>query len=220
MLEKVSHYKPIENKISLIIRDETNKKYAIMIDQIFDTRDIVTKPLSQFIPKISGLHGTTILGDGTVTAVIDIVELLNNISSRSANDLHKNDFINTQQLNYSALIVEDAISTRKSLAQFMQDLGFNVSTAKDGVEAVDMIRRQVPSIVLTDLEMPRMNGLELIDHLRANTETALIPIIMITSKATGKHRKEAQRLGVNAYITKPYNEDELLTLINSFKIAS
>ena len=220
MLEKVSHNKPVENKISLIIRDETNKKYAIMIDQIFDTRDIVTKPLSQFIPKISGLHGTTILGDGTVTAVIDIVELINNVSSRSTTEPIKNDFINTQQLNYSALIVEDAISTRKSLAQFMQDLGFNVSTAKDGVEAVDKIRRQVPSIVLTDLEMPRMNGLELIDHLRANTETALIPIIMITSKATGKHRKEAQRLGVNAYITKPYNEDELLTLINSFKIAS
>ncbi len=220
MLEKVSYNKPIENKISLIIRDETNKKYAIMIDQIFDTRDIVTKPLSQFIPKISGLHGTTILGDGTVTAVIDIVELLNNISSHSINEAPKNEFINTQQANFSALIVEDAISTRKSLAQFMQDLGFNVSTAKDGVEAVDKIRRQAPSIVLTDLEMPRMNGLELIDHLRANTETSSIPIIMITSKATEKHRKEAQRLGVNAYITKPYDEDELLSLINSFKIAS
>ena len=68
--------RPIENKISLIVRDETNKKYAVMIDEIYDTRDIVTKPLSKYIPNVKGLHGTTILGDGSVTAVVDIVELL------------------------------------------------------------------------------------------------------------------------------------------------
>ena len=220
LLEKVAYNEPITNKISLIIRDDTNKKFAVMIDEIFDTRDIITKPLSQFIPKISGLHGTTILGDGTVTAVIDIVELLNNMSSPSTNELPIKNSKNTQQLNYSALIVEDSISTRKSLAQFMRDLGFNVNTAKDGVEAIDQIQKQVPSVVLTDLEMPRMNGLELVNHLRANTKTAFTPIVIITSKSTEKHRKEAQRLGVSAYITKPYDEDELLTLIDSFDIAS
>ena len=91
---------------------------------------------------------------------------------------------------------------------------------KDGVEAIDQIQKQVPSVVLTDLEMPRMNGLELSDHLRANAETASTPIVMITSKSTEKNRIEAARLGVNAYVTKPYDEDELLTLINTFNISS
>ena len=220
MLQEVKHNLPIKNKISLIIRDDTNKKYAVMIDEIFDTRDIITKPLSQFIPKIIGLHGTTILGDGTVTAVIDIVELLNNMSPLSTNKPPIKNSKNAKHQNFSALIVEDSISTRKSLAQFMLDLGFSVHTAKDGVEAIDQIQKQTPSVVFTDLEMPRMNGLELIDHLRANAETAFTPIVIITSKSTQKHRKEAKRLGANAYITKPYDEEELLTLINSFNISS
>ncbi|MDH3609336.1 MAG: response regulator [Gammaproteobacteria bacterium] len=119
-----------------------------------------------------------------------------------------------------ALIVEDSISTRKSLEQFMKDLGFAVFTAKDGVEAINQIQLQTPSVVLTDLEMPRMNGLELSNHLRSNKETASIPIIMITSKSSDKHVKEAERIGISAYITKPYDDDELLECMNSLGVAA
>lgn len=218
MLHKVEKNRPTQNNISLIINDDTNKKHAVMIDEIFDTRDIVTKPLSKYIPKINGLQGTTILADGSVTAVIDIVELLKNVKVPSKVSHHWKDSENKKAQDRYALIVEDAISTRKSLAQFMQDIGFSVNTAKDGVEAVQLIQKEAPSIVLTDLEMPRMNGLELTDHLRSNAETSTIPIMMITSKSTDKHKKEAKRLGVTAYITKPYDEDELLALINSFNL--
>lgn len=220
MLEKTADNVPTKDKISLIINDDAHGKYVVMVDEIYDTREIVTKPLSQYLPRISGIHGTTILGDGSVTAVIDIVELLQTTHARPQYDGPK---INTNNLNeprHHVLIVEDAISTRKLLAQFMRDLGFAVNTAKDGVEAINQIQKQMPTIVLTDLEMPRMNGLELSNHLRTNSETASIPIIMITSKSTVKNKNEAKRLGVNAYITKPYDEDELLTLINSFKLTS
>ena len=101
----------------------------------------------------------------------------------------------------------------------MHDLGFEVETAKDGVEAINQIQKQLPTIVLTDLEMPRMNGLELINHLKSNQETYDIPIIMITSRSTDKHKKEAERLGVNAYITKPYDDDQLLEVINSLAVS-
>ncbi len=220
MLEKAVSNTPAKNKISLIINDDAYGKYVVMVDEIYDTREIVTKPLSQYLPKITGIHGTTILGDGSVTAVIDIVELLQNVHARPHVDKPRIRSDNLNEPHYYALIVEDAISTRKLLAQFMRDLGFVVNTAKDGVEAVDQIQKQLPSIVLTDLEMPRMNGLELCNHLRANVETASIPIIMITSKSTAKNKNEAKRLGVDAYLTKPYDEDELLTLINSFKVTS
>ncbi|QMU62085.1 MAG: response regulator [Gammaproteobacteria bacterium] len=204
----------------LIIKDEFDNSHAILIDKILDSREIVVKPFSRFIPKMSGLLGSTIIGDGSVISVLDLLDIVNIADPsilRSRNIKKKqSEHVN----NIHALIVEDAISTRKSLAQFMTDLGFNVATAKDGVEAIDIIQKQLPSIILTDLEMPRMNGLELTDHLRSNKETENTPIIMITSRATDKHKKEAHRIGVTEYMTKPYDEDILLNIINKLSITA
>ena len=202
---------------TLIVKDELNFTHAVVVDRILDTSDIVVKPFSRFIPKITGLLGTTILGDGSVTTVIDVVELINKPSHelKKHADMHSEEFEEQHKL---VLIVEDAISTRKSLATYMSDLGFDVVTAKDGVEAIDHIQKRKPALVLTDLEMPRMNGLELTDHLRANENTHNIPIIMITSRSTEKHKREAERIGVSAYMTKPYDEDKLLSLIQSIGV--
>ncbi len=202
----------------LIIQDEFNKKHAIYIDKILDSREVVVKPFSRFIPKMSGLLGTTILGDGSVTSVLDMLDIISipdpKVAIRQKQqptaDLHRQ----------SVLIVEDAISTRKSLAQFMGDLGFNVETSIDGVDAIDKIQKHIPTIVITDLEMPRMNGLELTDHLRSNEITKEVPIIMITSRATDKHKKEAMRIGVNEYIIKPYDEDLLLEVVNKLVVVN
>ena len=227
LYEKRQGNQQFNGRLTLLIQDDANNKHAVFIDKIFDTRDIVIKPFSQFIPKISGLLGTTILGDGSVTTVIDLVELLNTpIShtvmgdSRNITQTPQEPVQTSNEHNPYILIVEDAISTRKSLAQFMRDLGFEVRTAKDGVEAIDQIQKQLPSMVLTDLEMPRMNGLELSDHLRSNKDTENTPIVMLTSRATDKHKKEAERLGVTAYITKPYDEDQLLELIHSLGVVA
>jgi chemosensory pili system protein ChpA (sensor histidine kinase/response regulator) len=108
----------------------------------------------------------------------------------------------------------DSLSARRSLAQFVQDAGFEVRTARDGLEAIEIINGKRPDLVLADLEMPRMNGLELTAHLRANQATRTLPVIMITSRATAKHRHEAEAVGVDTYLTKPYMEDELLEQIH------
>ncbi len=209
----------ISGQAILIVKDEFSKSHAILIDKILDSREIVVKPFSRFIPKMTGLLGSTIIGDGSVISVIDLLDIVNitepSITSRRSNtDKHMQ-----EETKHCVLIVEDAISTRKSLAQFMQDLNYKVETAKDGVEAIDKIQTLCPSIILTDLEMPRMNGLELTDHLRSNEETKNIPIIMITSRATDKHKKEAQRIGVSEYMTKPYDEDQLLNYINKLTVS-
>ncbi len=219
MLYETQHDSQHDHQTILIVHDDLKNKHAVMIDNVFDTRDIVIKPFSRFIPKITGLLGTTILGDGRITTVIDLIELMNlpNPQALVRDSSHQDQ--PPQEPHPYALIVEDAISTRKSLALFMRDLGFEVVTAKDGVEAIDQIQKQLPAIVLTDLEMPRMNGLELTDHLRSNQETAHTPIIMITSRSTDKHKHEAERLGVSAYIIKPYDEDQLVNLINSLSVA-
>jgi len=115
----------------------------------------------------------------------------------------------TSQL--SALVVDDSLSARRATAQFMKDAGFEVRTAIDGLEAVSIIEKWNPDVMLVDMEMPRMSGLELTTHVRATKGgLAQTPIVMITSRSTAKHRKQAEAAGVNVYLTKPFSDEELL----------
>src|SRR5262249_4082248 len=104
-------------------------------------------------------------------------------------------------------------SARRALAQFMQDCGYDVRSARDGLEAAQIAAGRTPDLVIADLEMPRMNGIELTAHLRATPATARVPVIMITSRSTAKHKEQALAAGVDAYLTKPYSEDGLLAKV-------
>lgn len=200
----------------LLVREETGAIRAVLVSEAVDSRDLVVKPLGQYVPKLNGVVGATILGDGSVAPVLDLPELLR------APSVLQQTLTFTQQPapaapaavhHQVALAVDDSLSARRSLAQFVQDAGFEVRTARDGLEAIEIINGKRPDIVLADLEMPRMNGLELTAHLRANQPTRDLPVIMITSRSTDKHRREAEAMGVNVYLTKPFAEDELLGYI-------
>ena len=107
------------------------------------------------------------------------------------------------------LVVDDALTVRNSLQELLTDAGFDTGTAKDGMEAASMLDTLKPDIVLTDLEMPNMNGIELTSYIRNKEETKNLPVIMITSRSLEKHRALADSAGVNQYITKPYNDNDL-----------
>jgi chemosensory pili system protein ChpA (sensor histidine kinase/response regulator) len=186
----------------------------IVVPNISNTREIIIKPFSKFLPKIAGLIGTTILGNGEISSVIDIKDLLEYHSKTHLEQRQSVINVELKQPKLTALIVEDSLSTRKSLAEFMRDLHYQVYTAKDGLEAIDVMSACQPDIILSDLEMPRMNGLELTSHLRANQKTKDIPVIMITSRTTEKHIQEAKSIGVNEYLTKPFREDILFEKVN------
>ena len=194
---------------ALLVKEFGDQRKIILVDKILSTNDIIIKPFSRYLPKILGIIGATVLGNGDIATVVDVVDLLSH--DNELEDIKSSDAVTPtpNQEKVIALIVEDSISTRKSLAEFMQDLNYEVYTAKDGVEAIDLMRTHRPGIVLTDLEMPRMNGLELTSHIRANEETKDIPVIMITSRTSEKHKQEAMAIGVNEYISKPYQEDLL-----------
>ena len=187
---------------------------VILVDGVVDSRELVIKSLGRHLPKIRGIAGATILGDGSVTPVLDLPELLREPSQREVARPRKpgEDTGIDVDLPY-ALVVDDSLSARRSLAQFMSDSGFQVRTARDGVEAVKIMQARQPDVLLVDLEMPRMNGLELTHHVRANKETRDVPVIMITSRSTEKHRRQAETAGVTHYMTKPYAEDELIERI-------
>ncbi len=106
--------------------------------------------------------------------------------------------------------MDDSLSVRQFLGQLVGDAGFQCLFAHDGAAAADMVRKRCPDVLLTDLEMARMNGLELISHVRDLPGAVDLPIVVVTSRTQPKHRREAEQAGANAYFTKPFSEQELL----------
>ncbi|MEN9472606.1 MAG: hypothetical protein RLZZ495_695 [Pseudomonadota bacterium] len=202
---------------ALLVKDDTGLVRAVRVQQIMDSRNLVVKGLGRFVPKPHGVVGATILGDGSVVAVIDIPELIRKptrqtVHSHHVGGLHdaRNDGGRAAALRRTALVVDDSLSARRATIQFMKDSGFDVRGAIDGIEAIEILTKWKPSILLVDMEMPRMNGLDLTAHVRAQADMAHIPIIMITSRSTEKHRSQAKAAGVNVYLTKPFSEEDLL----------
>jgi chemosensory pili system protein ChpA (sensor histidine kinase/response regulator) len=177
-----------------------------------DSRDLVIKSLGKYLPKLRGIAGATILGDGSVAPVMDLPELLRTPARGIAEGAHPEaaEDLAAGPALPSALVVDDSLSARRSLAQFIGDSGFRVRTARDGLEAIELINVTRPDLILVDLEMPRMNGLELTTHIRSQSSIRELPVIMVTSRSTEKHRQQAKAAGVNRYLTKPFSEDELM----------
>jgi len=190
---------------------------AVIVDYLYDSRHLVSKTMGRYVKKVRGVAGASILGDGSVVAMLDLPELLRQpaktlmpLGSSAGEGESTADALGVPHI----MIVDDSLSVRKVLSQLIEDNGFQTMLAKDGLEAVEQVSQRKPDIMLVDMEMPRMNGIELTAHIRANDATKHIPIFMITSRTTEKHRLLAKEAGVSAYLTKPYQDTELLALIN------
>lgn len=199
----------------VVVEASPGHSVGVLVERVLASREMVVKPLTTFTPPVAGVLGATILGDGEVAPVIDVQQLVVNTLNAGAGAMEwmqQSMRISQQAMadKPMALIVDDSLSTRRSLAQFVGDMGMDVYTARDGFEAIEFMQEQTPSIILVDMEMPRMNGLELTAHVRANDTTRHIPVIMITSRNTEKHRSLAAAAGVNTYLNKPFSEEELL----------
>lgn len=194
----------------LLVIDDKGASHAISVEQVLANQDMVIKQLGEYIPPIDGIEGVTILGDGSVAPVVDLPGILRSTLAREMPSLLDNSTTeNSDNTLPTALVVDDSLSARRSLTESLEDAGYQVRTSIDGLDAIDIINSNTPDILITDLEMPRMNGLELASHVRANEATMDLPIIMITSRSTEKHRQQAESAGVNVYLIKPFSDDEL-----------
>jgi chemosensory pili system protein ChpA (sensor histidine kinase/response regulator) len=157
------------------------------------------------------------MADGSLIPVLDVAELLRSPAqqkiARAAQTAAGRQSNSTVAAAPQVLIVDDSLSVRQTLSELLKDAGYQPLIARDGVEAVELLRQQLPSIVLSDLEMPRMNGLELVQYIRT-THGAALPVVMITSRSMQKHRQQAEQAGADAYITKPFKDDALLEIIH------
>jgi len=203
-----------ENRPIILVHEETGIT-AVLVDELLDTHDLVMKTMGNYVTNIRGVAGASILGDGSLVPLLDLPELLR-LPIQAAMPLAtaKGQPENVARATPHIMIVDDSLSVRKSLSLLVEDAGFETLLAKDGLEAIEVMSQTRPNVMLVDMEMPRMNGLELTAHVRANQDTQKMPIFMITSRTTEKHREQAKAVGVNDYLTKPFQENELLNLID------
>ena len=192
---------------------------ALAVDQFVNSYHLVLKSLGRYIGSLHGVAGLSTMADGHLIPVLDVAELLRSASQPNASRAKQvarenHTAITTPPAVTQVLIVDDSLSVRQSLSELMEEAGYQALLARDGVEAVDMLRQHQPAIVLSDIEMPRMNGLELVQYIRT-THSSALPVVMITSRTMQKHRQQAEQAGANGYVTKPFNDDALLQTIRA-----
>ncbi|MBK8764126.1 MAG: response regulator [Burkholderiaceae bacterium] len=198
------------DEVALLVRGSDGERVAIIAPELSQTRRVVVRPLPAWMPAIAGVEGACVLGDGSAAPVIDLPQLL------AGAGLVRNDLIAPYlpaQRAPVCLVVDDSVSVRRSMEAFLRDLGFEVDSAGDGLEALARLAQRVPDLAIVDLEMPRMNGVELASTMRQDVRLCEVPIIMITSRASEKHRRMAVDAGVDVFLTKPYTEDDLASQI-------
>ncbi|MBI3900378.1 MAG: Hpt domain-containing protein [Gammaproteobacteria bacterium] len=205
-------------KVPVLLARAGTRDVALHVDGLGGTREIVIKALGPQLVEIKGVSGATIMGDGRVVLILDIAGLWH-----SEDMLLRVEHSRLQAVEPAApvrerpivMVVDDSLTVRKVTGKHLQKRGFDVMVAKDGVDAVEQLRNAEPDLMLVDIEMPRMDGYELTGRVRSEARLKHIPIIMITSRAGAKHRQKAFELGVDMYMSKPYQEEELFKNIDA-----
>jgi len=195
---------------------------AIQVDTLMGSREIVVKTLGPQFNSVIGVSGGTILGDGSVVIILDLPNMMRHVNSLEYKQHLEIEHQVEAQLEAlpqedrvtSVLVVDDSVTVRKVTTRLLERNGFEVRTAKDGVDAMATLQEYKPSVVLLDIEMPRMDGFEVATQMRHSPSLKDIPIIMITSRTGDKHRERAMSIGVTEYMGKPFQEDKLLGAIN------
>ena len=183
---------------------------ALVTDELVGSREIVVKSLGPQISGIRGVAGATILGDGRIVVILDMGSLVRSEWRARPTDTA---VLEQRDRRTFALVVDDSITVRRVTQRLLERNGMRVLTAKDGVDAVSLLQENLPDIILLDIEMPRMDGYEVAAHVRGDPRLKNIPIVMITSRVSEKHRARAIELGVDDYLGKPYQEKQLLDAI-------
>jgi chemosensory pili system protein ChpA (sensor histidine kinase/response regulator) len=198
----------------LVLRAGT-EAMAVLVDSVMGSRDIVLKNLGPQLTRITGLIGASIMPDGDIALLLNPFQL--RTSGAGAREvLPAAAPRQTPHELGSVMVVDDSITVRRVTHRLLSRQGYEVVTAKDGVEALERLRESRPAVMLVDIEMPRMDGFELTRLVRSSSTLQDIPIIMITSRAADKHREVAHKIGVNVFLGKPYSEQELLRHVQSF----
>lgn len=173
-------------------------------------QEIVVKPVGPQISSIPGILGGTIGADGQVMIILDMGPLIRRALEQPIVPEAPVVAVQEEARAPLVMVVDDSITMRKVTSRVLENHSLEVMTAQDGIDAIEKLHERTPDLMLLDIEMPRMDGYQLLEHVRSDARLRHVPVVMITSRAGQKHRKKARSAGANAYLTKPYQEAELV----------
>ncbi|WP_058087959.1 hybrid sensor histidine kinase/response regulator [Aquabacterium parvum] len=221
--------------LPVVIVRSAQQRIAIHVDEVLGNQEVVVKNLGTQLSRLPGLAGMTLLASGAVSLIYNPVALATVYGDQArevtgkalaaAGDAaggwlqpHAKPLLVAEAQSAEpdvplVLVVDDSLTVRRVTQRLLAREGYRVNLAKDGLEALESLAQERPAVVLSDIEMPRMDGFDLVRNIRADQKLAGLPVIMITSRIAQKHRDYAAELGVNHYLGKPYREEELLALV-------
>ena len=223
-------HEPLSKTLPVAVFRSAGQRLALHVDEVLGNREVVVKNLGPQLARLPGLAGMSVLASGAVVLIYNPVALAavygdlarvlgasggNAGLATDAPDVAPKVVEPASQLPL-VLVVDDSITVRRVTQRLLKREGYRVALANDGLQALERLQEEVPAVILSDIEMPRMDGFDLARNIRADERTRAVPIIMITSRIAEKHREHARELGVDHYLGKPYSEDELLGLVRSY----
>ena len=217
----------------VVIFRSAAQRVALHVDEVLGNQEVVVKNLGPQLSRLPGLAGMSVLASGAVVLIYNPVALASiygdqarALSGDSAEphmlETPGGDSVKVIPLVAAApqiplvMVVDDSITVRRVTQRLLQREGFRVVLAADGLQALERLQDELPTVVLSDIEMPRMDGFDLARNIRGDARLAKLPIVMITSRIAEKHREHAKELGVDHYLGKPYAEDELISLVRHY----
>ena len=214
----------------VVLLKSGDDRLAVAVDDVSTNQEVVVKNVGAQVARLAGILGATILGSGEIVLIINPVQLITRAPEppvfAAAAEAHGEGMdVEGDAAGYAGLpmqveptimVVDDSLTVRRVTQRLLERQGYSVLLAKDGVDALRQLQDVKPDVMLVDIEMPKMDGYDLTRNVRGTRATADIPIFMITSRTAEKHRSMAFELGVNEYLGKPYQEDELLRLLRKY----
>ena len=217
---------------SVVLVRSAQQRLALHVDEVLGKQEVVVKNLGPQLSRVPGLAGISLLASGDVALIYNPVALaswygvaaqaqLRELSQLAqAQEAEQVAPPQEEQVAPLVLVVDDSLTVRRVTQRLLEREGYRVQLAKDGLDAMEQLAgEELPALVLSDIEMPRMDGFDLVRNMRADARLAGLPVIMITSRIAQKHRDYAEQLGVNHYLGKPYDEEQLLSLIAGYTAA-
>jgi len=220
---------PINGHFRMVVANADNRQVGLVVEEVLGKDEIVIKSLGEYLRRVKLFPGTTIAPDGSLILLLDLNRMIASEPSERksiqagasaarifapgsmaiAKGSIPTDAIDRVQHERVVVVADDSISVRKFVGRMLEKNGYRVILASDGLEAAELIAQHGCHLVITDLEMPRMTGYELMAQLRQSPTTRRIPVMVVTSRAGAKHRDRALKEGAVAFLTKPVQEDQL-----------
>jgi len=218
LLQSSTHGVLAGKTTSIVLVRSAEQRVALHVDQVVGNQEVVVKNLGPQLARLPGLAGMSLLATGEVVPIYNPVALAAVYGQRPTAESgapHVPVIVEEVEAAKAPLIlvVDDSLTVRRVTQRLLTREGFRVTVAKDGLDALEQLEVERPSVMLTDIEMPRMDGFDLLRNVRHDPRWQGLPVIMITSRIAQKHRDLAEQLGADHYLGKPYDEEQLIALI-------